>query len=131
MVRAGRIVTYKISVRPAAKKPADEPILNVRIALPAGVAYVDSKASPGLYTRDPSGKKVKRQPVQSDGGMVLTWEDFGSARKGRKFLVKVRVDSGIASGTPLTFTAELFEFVAVGGSVTCSLSAPDVTLTVV
>ena len=114
MVHAGRIVRYKVSVYPTSKyakakkaptgaQGAASPILNLRVMLPVGVTYHYSKTLPALYTSDPLVRKAKRQPVQSDGATVLTWEDIGATCKGRKFRVKVRVDPATASGTLLTF----------------------------
>jgi hypothetical protein len=143
MVRAGRTVRYKVSVRPNAKQGkamTDQtagPTLNLRVVLPAGVHYVQSYTSPPLLAYGARGRKIKRQPVEAGGGL-LTWEDIGSApasHKGRRaFVVKVRINATIASGTPLTFSAELYESVQVGaGNVVpaCPQSAPNVTVTIV
>ena len=96
------------------------------------MTYLQSSTFPSLLAYDARGRKTKRQPVQSNGGARLTWEDIGPTRKGRDFKVKVRVDSAIASGTPLTFAAQLVESVQVGSQVVpaCPRPAPNVTLTV-
>ena len=142
-VHAGRIVRYKVSIRPTTKyakakkasagAQAAAPILNLRVTLPADVKYISSVTSPSLYALGLSGRKIKRQPVQSNNSMVLTWEDIGATRKGRTFKVKTRVDSATASGTLLTFSAQLYESVQVGSGFdpACAVSASDVTLPVV
>lgn len=81
------------------------------------------------------GHRVKRPPVLDNSGLLLMWEDIGStpAPKGRNFRVTVRVDSYLAPGTELSFAAQLFESVPVGGSgvLACPLPAPNATVTVV
>ena len=106
-VHPGRILKYKVSVRPAAKqkfaaKPPSTggPTLNLRVTLPVGVQYVKSSTFPLLRTTNANGSKAKSTPVKD--GRVLTWEDITS--KGRVFKVKVRVDSSLASGTALSFS---------------------------
>lgn len=142
VVRPGRTVRYKVSLRPATKQPkakatsqaAGGPTLNLRVALPAGVRYMQSTTSPPLLAYSAGGRKAKRQPVLANDSAVLTWEDIGVTCKGRDFVVKVRVDSAIASGTPLTFSAQLFESVQVGAGTSavpaCPRSAPNATVTV-
>ncbi len=147
MARPGRTIRYKVSVRPAATKQAKVkgtkakvpsgsqsaagPTLNLRVALPAGVRYMRSSTYPPLLTHDARGRKARRQPVQADGGL-LTWENVGPMPKGRTFKVRVRVDSVIAPGTLLTFSAELFESVQVGENAlpACPQSSPNVMVTV-
>lgn len=147
VVRPGRTVQYKVRVRPTkmmkkAKRKesgaggqAAGPVLNLRLVLPPGARYLTSITSPPLLASDAPGRKVRRQPVQAANGM-LTWEDIGlpTTYKGRVFKVKARIDIMAASGTLLTFSAQLFESVPVGGGGSvvpaCPRSAPNVTLTV-
>ena len=148
VVRPGRTVQYKVRVRSTTKtkkqaKPkgsgtggqAAGPTLNLRIVLPLGARYVKSTTFPPLLVSDTQGRKMKRQPVQEADGL-LTWEDIGSptTHKGRVFKVKVRVDKTAESGTLLSFSAQLFESIPVGGGgnvvPACPRSAPNVTLTV-
>lgn len=143
VVRPGRTVAYKVSIRPVTKQKgkakakangAAGPNLNLRVVLPIGVRYMKSGTRPSFLTYyDAQGRKARRQPVQSNDSMVLTWENIGATH--RTFKVKARVDSAFASGTQLTFSAQLFESVTVGaGSIpvpACPQPAPNVTVTVV
>eukprot|EP00624_Nannochloropsis_granulata_P005654 evm.model.NODE_40385_length_66094_cov_35.488079.2 len=111
------------------------PVLNLRLVLPPGANYLRSVTSPPLLASDATGHKMRRQPVQAANG-ILTWEDIGSPtrHKGQLFKVKARIDKMVASGTLLTFSAQLFESVPEGGGINvvpaCLRSAPNVTLTV-
>lgn len=140
-VRPGRIIRYRVRVRSAVKKARQRkhsaaggqgagPTLNLRVALPARVRYIQSSTFPALMTYNSRGRKSKLQPVQADGGL-LTWEDIGPTR--RDFKVKVIVDSTVAPGTLLPFSAQVFEVVPVGDSVapTCPRLAPNVTVAVI
>lgn len=140
-MRAGRAVLYTVKIRPTTKTTKDGiakgrvggqdagSTLNIRVVLPARVRYVQSKASPPLLAYSARGRKMRRQPVQADGGL-LTWEDIGPKR--RKFRVKVIVNSDVAPGTLLPFSAYLFEAVPLGQEGTtvqaCPLLAPNATL---
>lgn len=104
--------------------------LNLVVELPDGVQYVKATNFPRLVARSAaSGKKVKRQPVQS--GALVTWEDIGLAR--RSFKIRVRVDKATAStGMLLPFNATLFDSVPVGDTrqPACLRSVPLVTASV-
>lgn len=134
-VRAGNILRYTVTIRSAAKQAktktkAAGPTLNLRVALPAGVHYVRSSTRPWLLMRSSWGGQREIEPVLTDNGALLTWEDIGATRK---IKVKVHVGSNIAAGTPLTFSAQLYESVQVGSNVApaCAQSAPNVTVMVI
>lgn len=146
MARPGRILNYKVRLTPAVrakgvaktKKGAltsgsgSSTILSLRVMLPTGVRYVKSSVSPPLLTTGAKHRrKVKRTATLDNSGLLLTWEDLRAtpAPKGRTFKVTVRVDSYLVSGTALTFAAEVFETVSVGGTgiVACPRAAPNAT----
>lgn len=128
VVKAGKDVTYAVRITNVQDPKTGQPAsgLTLAVLLPPRVQARVSKLTvlPIPVRSDPKNPKSKVRPT-IDAENVVRWSMFTlNPRRGRTFLVKIRVRPGVVAGTRLEFAAAIYQTAPTDSMPRCAKWAP-------
>ena len=129
LVRAGKHVKYKVKVQNTRGYKTNQAATGLTLALllppRTHVGVGKAKVLPTLVRSDPKNTKTKVRPT-IDGDNVVRWSNFTlNPRRGRTFVVTVRVRPGVGPGTALPFAAAIYQTAPTDSLPYCVQWAPS------